>query len=158
MQKNRLQYIVHNLKECFDGSPWYGDAMMKKLDAIQWQYVNEAIYGEKTIAVLVQHIINWRIFVLKKLQGDAGYDLKIDSPEDWSLIQIDHPSEWEELKRKLRETQHEILSILSVSDDTLLQEVVPGKKYHFGNVLESLYQHDIYHLGQIAMLNAIRKS
>ena len=154
----QLSYIITDLKECFDGKPWYGDSVMKKLDAVNWQCVNDQIYGSKTIAILLQHIINWRIFVLKKLQGDAVYDIIIDELNDWTQVHISDEQEWNLLKQEIRNTQKELLELLANYTDELLDKKVPGKKYTFGPILQSIAQHDIYHLGQIAMLNAKSKS
>ena len=150
----QLSYIITDLKECFDGKPWYGDSVMKKLDAVDWQCVNDQNYGSKTIAILVQHIINWRIFVLKKLQGDAVYDIIIDELNDWTEVYVNNEQEWNLMKQEIRNTQKELLEFLENCTDELLDETVPGKKYTFGPILQSIAQHDIYHLGQIAMLNA----
>lgn len=147
-----LELIIHNLATCFDGSPWYGVSLMDKLEKIPWGIVNELTYGSKSIAVLVQHIINWRIFVLKKLDGDQEYDLLIDSKEDWTPIYIQNEREWETLIHELRQTQKELLEKLALEDEELLAKRVPGKKYTFGPILTSISQHDIYHLGQISML------
>lgn len=155
MKRNQLEHIIDHLKECFDGKPWYGISLMEKLDAIPWEIVNENKYGSKSIAILVQHVVNWRIFVLRKLQGDVAYDLKIDGPNDWSDIHGNNLQEWDELKMRLQRTQIELLEVLSGATVELLEKKVPGKKYSFGNVLPSIVQHDIYHLGQIAMLNAM---
>lgn len=151
---SQLKPIIENLIDCFDGKPWYGISVMKKLEAIPWERVNEKKYGDKSIAVLVQHIINWRIFCLKKLQGDTDYDLLIDGPTDWTDIHINTEKEWEHLKTSLAETQTEILAILNSANDSLLKEHVSGKNYTFQVILTSIAQHDIYHLGQIAMLNS----
>jgi uncharacterized damage-inducible protein DinB len=150
----KLEYIINDLKTCFDGKPWYGDPIMKKLEAIDWKFVNHQEYGLKTIAVLLQHIINWRVFVLKKLQGDANYDIIIDGQNDWTPIHIKNEQEWDQLKLEFRKTQGDLLSFLSNCDDDLLNKIVPGKNYFFGPILQSIVQHDIYHLGQIAMMNA----
>lgn len=155
---SEIEHIIYNLKETFNGKPWYGISVMKKLDAIPWAIVNDQKYGAKSIAVLVQHIINWRIFLLKKLDGDTEYDLKIDSPTDWTAIHINNEQEWEELKKMLAQTQRELLEKLSNETEELLQKQVPGKDYTFLPILTSISQHDIYHLGQIAMLNAMHES
>lgn len=154
----KLEYIINDLKECFDGKPWYGDSIMKKLEAVDWRIVNDQDYGNKSIAVLLQHMINWRIFVLKKLQGDADYDIIIDELNDWTQVHIKNQQEWNLLKQEIRNTQNKILEYLSTCTDDLLDKKVPGKKYTFGPILQSIIQHDIYHLGQIAMLNAKTKS
>ncbi len=156
--QNQLDDIIWNLRECFDGQPWYGISMMKKLDSLDWHRANDRHQGFKSIAVLLQHIVNWRIFVLKKLQGDADFDIQIDGPNDWSEVHIDNEREWEELKETLRRTQKDLLDILTDAPEGLLKEKVPGKDYEFAPVLNSLYQHDIYHLGQIAMLHAMKGS
>ena len=152
----KLEFIINDIKECFDGKPWYGDSVMKKLEAIDWRIVNNQVYGDKTIAILLQHIINWRIFVIKKLQGDAFYDIIIDTLNDWTPQQVNNEQEWQLMLLKIRDTQKEILEQLANRSDDLLDELVPGKKYTFGPILQSVSQHDIYHLGQIAMLNSGR--
>jgi uncharacterized damage-inducible protein DinB len=153
---SELEHIIHNLKECFDGKPWYGISMMEKLDAIPWETVNEKKYGSKTIAVLLQHIINWRIFLIKKLEGDVDYDLIIDGPTDWTDIYINNQQEWDEMKIRLGQSQAELLEKLTDATGELLEKRVPGKEYNFLPILTSISQHDIYHLGQIAMLNTMQ--
>ena len=132
--------------------------MIDKLEAIPWGIVNEETYGSKTIAILVQHIINWRIFILKKLEGDLNFDIRIDGENDWDKVHIANLEEWNFLKQILQNTQDSLLYRLSQESDELLQKRVPGKEYTFGPILTSIAQHDIYHLGQIAMLNAMHKS
>jgi uncharacterized damage-inducible protein DinB len=153
-----LESIISNLKESFDGQPWYGISVMEKLNQIPWKIVNEKTYGAKTIAVLVQHMINWRIFVLKKLEGDPKYNIVIDGENDWDDIDIQSLEEWNLLKLKLQNTQDNLIGKLAQETEELLQKKVIGKAYTFGPILTSIAQHDIYHLGQIAMLYAMHKS
>ena len=155
---NEFEHIIDNLKESFDGQPWYGMSLMEKLNAIPHDIVNDPKYSAKSIAILVQHIINWRIFLLKKLDGDTAYDLKIDGPTDWSRVYIKNLQEWEDLKQQLIRTQTQLLEKLSNASEGLLGQQVPGKDYTFRPILTSISQHDIYHLGQIAMLAAMTKA
>jgi uncharacterized damage-inducible protein DinB len=151
----KLKFIISNLEDSFDGKPWYGIAVMKKLDEISWEITNQKIYGNKTIAILVKHIINWRVFIIKKLEGDVDFNIVIDGQNDWDAIQISSQMEWDDLKQELKKTQQNLLEKLVQENDALLLKKVPGKAYTFGPILTSIAQHDIYHLGQIAMLNAI---
>ena len=75
MNISLLTVITNNLKDSFDGKPWYGISVMEKLNQIPWEAVNEKAYSAKSIAILVQHIINWRVFVLKKLDGDLEFNI-----------------------------------------------------------------------------------
>lgn len=156
--KSQLEIITHNLIDCFDGKPWYGKPVMKKLDEIQWSIVNQKIYGNKTIAILLKHMINWRVFVLKKLEGDLDYNIIIDGENDWDAVKINNLEDWNELKQELNTTQQLLLDKLDQETDEVLTKKVPGKDYTFGPILNSVIHHDIYHLGQIAMLNSISKN
>jgi len=152
--REQLRPIIENLIECYNGTPWYGISLTEKLNSISWEKVNEKQYGSKSIAILVQHIINWRIFVIEKLKDNLAYDLIIDGPTDWTNIHINNEQEWHTLNASLQETQTELLGLLKDANDSILSKKVPGKKYVFKSILTSISQHDIYHLGQIAMLNA----
>lgn len=156
--RSELEIIIDNLQQSFSGKPWYGISVMEKLNAIPWQIVNDQNYGSKSIAVLVQHILNWRIFVLKKLDGDVNYNIVIDGENDWDEIRINSQEDWGILKDKLQSSQDGLIKELSNQSVELLKEQVPGKKYAFGPILISIAQHDIYHLGQIAMLNSMHQS
>lgn len=156
--RSELEIIIDNLQQSFSGKPWYGISVMEKLNAIPWQIVNDQNYGSKSIAVLVQHILNWRIFVLKKLDGDVNYNIVIDGENDWDEIRINSQEDWGILKDKLQSSQDGLIKELSNQSVELLKEQVPGKKYAFGPILISIAQHDIYHLGQIAMLNSMHHS
>jgi len=156
--KSELDVIIHNLQECFDGKPWYGISVLEKLQVIPWQIVNEQTYSDKSIAVLVQHMLNWRIFVLKKLEGDKTFNIVIDGENDWDAVLVNSEEEWQNLIRSLQSSQNKLLQSLSKYSDELLQQQVPGKAYIFGPILASISQHDVYHLGQIAMLNAMHQA
>lgn len=153
-----LSKIITNLKEGFEGEPWYGVAVMNKLEALDWEKVNTKPMGTKSMAVLVQHMINWRIFVLRKLEGDAGFDIKMDSADDWTPVHINNETEWELLKASIRQTHTDILHILENSNEELLEKKVPGKGYDFESLLIGISQHDVYHMGQIALLNSLIKT
>lgn len=157
MSGDRLEQLIENLRESFNGKPWYGKSVWEKLAEIPWQIVNERTYGTKSIAVLVRHIINWRLFVIRKLEGDLDFNIIIDGENDWDDIVIPDQEAWQSLLRELEKTQSALLHGLSGKTDGLLAQKVPGKDYSFGPILISIAQHDIYHLGQIAMLNAMHE-
>jgi uncharacterized damage-inducible protein DinB len=154
MAKELLHNIVSNLNESFDGVPWYGDSVLKKLKTIDWHIVNEKKYGTKSIVGLLGHMISWRVFVIKKLQGDQGFTIQIDGPYDWPEIAVVAALEWDDLLGEFKETQVTLLRILSEHTDELLERKVPGENFSFRFLLDGIIQHDIYHLGQIALLNS----
>lgn len=154
--KNRTEKIIKSLSEIFEGEPWYGESVMRKLENVPY------IIGYKTcipeshsVAQIVGHLIAWKTFAFEKLKSNENYNIVIDSKDDWPIIEVHSPQEWEDLKRKLVAAQSRIYEILHEKpDDSFLDEKVGGKDYNFGYLLEGVIQHDIYHLGQIGLIES----
>lgn len=154
----RIKALLSNIQESFDGSPWYGISVMEKLNGFDWNFVNLIPQnGKKSVVQLLAHIINWRVFVLKKLQGDTDFDIEMNSEADWPKIVIKNEEEWNKLQTELQRTQTELLKFLDGCEDGWLETKVPGKDYNFHYLLKGISQHDTYHLGQIGLLYGMLK-
>lgn len=143
------QSLISQFKEVFNGEPWYGDALVTKLDLIR-KGTNKPQDLNKT-ASYVQHLINWRQFTIKKLAGDIEFDITLNTVADWSDITIDDFSEWHQLIETLTSTQQQLLRLIGKLSSEELQQQVPGKDYNFEYMLHGLIQHEVYHTGQIAV-------
>ncbi len=145
--------LIDKLNDSFLGEPWYGISLMEKLEQIDYSIAN-SVPGESTnsIARLVHHIINWRIFAIEKLQGNTKFNIELNGPGDWTDITIDSEKEWIELKEKLVQTQDKLIELLNGKSDDFLSRQVPGHTYDFRFLIEGIIQHDIYHLGQIGIV------
>lgn len=156
---NHIQQLIFKFQESFDGRPWFGESLMTKLNAVDVKTVNHRpLPSQNSIARLVQHIINWRIFAIKKLQGDADFDIKQNDSNDWTDVHINNARDWNKLKATLQDTQEKITGLLSSKDDKFMKQRVPGRQYDFQYLIEGLLQHDIYHLGQIGLVHKLTES
>lgn len=151
--QNEIQRLVNALTETYSGEPWYGEGFLEKLDSINWKLVSiSPVENSTTIARLVKHIINWRIFLIEKLQGNAGFDIKIDAPNDWTDIVVESESDWEQLLVEMVESQNAIIRLLKEKTDEILDTQVEGRTYSYRFLIEGIIQHDVYHLGQIGLI------
>ncbi|MEL7123528.1 MAG: DinB family protein [Bacteroidota bacterium] len=147
------------LKETFAGKPWYGDALMEKLNSLNHQVVNLIPQGlSYSIAKQIKHVISWRNFVIEKLNGNVDYNIEINSAIDWPDVQINSDSDWKELLEELVASQKELLDLLSDKSDAFLESQVPNHEYNFHFLIEGIIQHDVYHQGQIAVIASLLKS
>jgi len=153
---NKIEIIVHRIKESFDGRPWYGESLILKLNKIDCRLVNMTVPGSNnSIANTVQHLINWRVFTIEKINSNKAYDITMNSVSDWTKININTQSEWIKLLNKLISTQNKIIELLEGQmKNTSLDNQVSGKDYSFEYLLNGIIQHDIYHSGQIGLLHA----
>ena len=128
---------------------------MTKLNGIDFQVVNFVpVYSTNSIARIVQHMINWRIFAIEKLKGNSAFDIQLNSKQDWTDIIIRNQPDWDKLLIRLSNTHTEIVNILSQNnDEKFLKNITPGREYDFQYLVDGIIQHDIYHLGQIGIIH-----
>lgn len=152
--ENNLARLISLLTETFYGNPWYGDSVMEKLRQIDFKYVNiTPNHSGNSIAKIVSHMIQWRIFTYQKLNRDNLFEIELNSKEDWPEISIRNEKEWENLLENLSNTQNLIIKTLQKIDDKeFLAKICPGKTYNFDFLINGIIHHDIYHLGQIGLI------
>ncbi|SDS44301.1 DinB family protein [Gramella sp. MAR_2010_147] len=154
--KNRTKKIVRSLSEIFEGLPWYGESVMRKLENVPYVIGYKTCNPEShSVAQIVGHLIAWKIYAVEKLKSNANFSIEIDSEDDWAHIEVHSAKEWEELKRKLVAAQSKIYELLDEKeDDSFLDKKVQGKDYNFEHLLNGIIQHDIYHIGQIGLIES----
>ncbi len=152
--REKLTHLIETIHSTFDGSPWYGDSVIVKFELIKFEYVNKTVNGSNSIASLVNHLIQWRVFVIEKLKGNKAFDISLQTESDWPHTDLKNAEEWEVLIERLKQTQSEIVRLLASKDDAFLEEIAPGKGYTNLYMLEGIIHHDIYHLGQIGLINS----
>ncbi|MEH6407074.1 MAG: DinB family protein [Leeuwenhoekiella sp.] len=151
--KTEIKKLVINLENCFKGKPWYGYSVLHKLNEIEFNLVNESpLENTNTIAKIVQHMINWRIFAIEKIKGNEEFDIKLNTSDDWPETTVNSEKEWLHLINILNDTQEELIELLQSNDDEFLKWQTPGREYDYKFLVEGIIQHDIYHLGQIAIV------
>ena len=144
-----VQSLLTQLTEVYEGEPWYGEPLTSKLNKIRQEAASPSDLNKT--ASYVQHLINWRKFVMEKFQGHAEFDFELNSKADWTEIDLQQFSDWDHLIAELRVTQEELIQLISHQNDDGLFLKVPGKNYTYAHMLHGLIQHEVYHTGQIAV-------
>lgn len=154
MAGNLAGYLCEQYRLVHYGDPWYGKSITNLVKGIPFHLCNRHIVpSTATLAQLIQHIITWREFVIRKLKDDTEYDLVLNSEEDWRkdfLVATD--AEWQELTEQLDTSFEQMMEVLSEKSDDWIVEPVEGKLYCKEHIVSGVIHHDVYHLGQIAFL------
>lgn len=153
--KTAIQNLIDTLEVTFDKEPWFGDSILAKLKTINYKTVNQKIDNSNSIALLLKHMIQWRVFVIEKIQGNKDFDIKLNSEMDWPLVTINNEIEWFSLIEELKITQAKLVNLISEKSDDYLEEITLGKNYTNRILIEGIIQHDVYHLGQIGLINSL---
>lgn len=147
-----IQRIKHSFKMIYNGTPWHGTSLLDLLKGVDYLQASQRVFpNSHSIWELVQHVYNWREFAVKKMEGEAGFDIVLNSESDWANLQIPIEASWQNLLSELVENQKVMLEMLEGWLDEQLDDQVPGKDYTYYTLLHGIIKHDIYHAGQIAM-------
>lgn len=156
---DEVKRVTAHLEEVYDGDPWYGDNIMKKLASITFDRANWRPYAQAhSVAQILKHMINWKQLVVAKLKNNDPHNIEMNSVEDWDKnLRITSQNEWQELVAQFTSTQRELLRLLSQTRDEDLEQTVSGRAYNMAYLVNGIYEHNIYHLGQIGYIDGLYK-
>lgn len=156
MNTEMLQ-IAEQLKEAYEGDPWFGKAAKTLLAEAAAVDVFQKPNGQHSILQLLWHIITWREFTLTRLRPEPGKNSIYFEQHDWRKLDEGDKNLWHDGLKKLASVHNELVEVLQQQQDSLLIERVPERDYTFRKLLYGAVQHDIYHLGQIAYITKLLK-
>ena len=155
--KEELLRIIDLLNDTYESEEaWHGSSVVEILRDVTPRLADRRLApNTHTIAELVFHMTTWRIFAVRKLQGDADFDIKTKE-KNWKVFSVVDELEWETLQMELSLSQEELVSELEKRDsDEFLERIVPGRNYSFYTLLHGIVNHDLYHAGQIALIKKV---
>jgi uncharacterized damage-inducible protein DinB len=145
--------IARLLEKTFEKQPWYGSSIMEILKSVKPELASQRVGDAHAINELVEHMISWREFATRRLLGDNAFDVN-----DRTNFPVSES--WQETLSKLQHSQEALMRTVRQFPSERLEEPVPSNRfrYTFYTLLHGIIQHDIYHLGQIALLNKVIES
>lgn len=137
-------------QDLYDGNPWLEVTLVGKLEGITAEKASRKLFPNwNSIWEIVNHLISWRLEVLKRLHGEIT-----TSPEHNYFIPITDSSEaaWQETIARLHDSQSAWLDFLKNFSEADFDKIYPGNQLSYYEHVEGILQHDAYHLGQISLL------
>lgn len=148
-----IDRIVKLLNSSFHGGAWHGPSLLEAVKSVKPKVAEYKLGNVHSIAELIYHMTSWRIFVARKINGDADYVI----PEEKNFGKFEKVDEFEleTLLMELSLSHDELLSQLSDKEDNFLTKNVPGTEYDYYTLIHGVIHHDLYHTGQISILKKL---
>ncbi len=145
-----IDRIVRMLEKTFEKYPWFGQSMMEILSSIDPKIVDQRHGLAHTINELVLHMTSWRKFATKRIEGVDDYEVSDE-------MNFPKPGSWQNAMAELKASQTALIAAMKNFPESRLGDIVPSKshKYTYYTLLHGIIQHDIYHLGQVAILKKV---
>ncbi|UZR93895.1 DinB family protein [Chondrinema litorale] len=156
--KTEITKLIHKLNSVLQGTPWYNEPLIHKLESIDYKLANITPVGlNYSVAKLVKHMINWRKFAIDKIEGKNQFYIELNSAEDWPEVIITSNEDWITLKKELLETHVTLFNLLQEKNDDFLEQKVHNREYSYHYLINGVAEHDIYHSGQVAVVSRLAK-
>ena len=100
------------------------------------------------------HSLYWRTVLIKRMEGNYGY--RDETVDKYNFLSIETLKQkgWNHLWNEWKKSQEQIIQYLREKTDHHLEEKGSGKD-NLEYIVEGIVQHDIYHLGQIGLIEKI---
>jgi uncharacterized damage-inducible protein DinB len=152
--KEDILRIIDLLNDTYESEQaWHGPSVVEVLRGVTSRMADKVVIpNTHSIAEIVFHMTTWRIFTVRKLQGDINFDIRTKE-KNWKKFNHFDEFEWETLQMELSLSQEELINELEKkTEDKFLEDIVPGRDYSFYTLLHGIVNHDLYHAGQISLL------
>ncbi len=145
--------IADQLRRAFEGEAWHGPALLEILRGLTATgAAARPLPRSHCIWEIVLHIAVWDDVARRRMGGAV---VQPTPEEDWPAVKDTSDKAWLKSLDELKQTHDALIrAVTGISDSRLLAKV-PGKDpdfYTFYYMLHGIVQHELYHAGQIALL------
>ncbi len=146
-----LDLLITDFKAFYAETPWYGNSYLNVISDISLQVALATPPNGHSIAVMLWHMVKWRKALTERLLGTPDFKAADTDTDNWLEAKEQTEATWEAAKAAFAVQQTILIEHLAKQDEAFLDtEFVPGWQYR--RLVSGVLQHDIYHLGQIAMV------
>ena len=147
---NETKNIAALFENLYNGNPWIDVTIKGTLANIGAKdAASHPLEKCNSIWQLVNHLISWRLNVLRRVQGEV-----ITTPSHNYIVEIVDTSDaaWELTLQQLDESQKKWLTFLENFKSEDFSKVYPNNDMNYYEHIHGIIQHDAYHLGQVVFL------
>ena len=145
---------ISNLyQSIYNGNPWLEVTLSHTLENVTAEQAYRKVNPNlNTIWEIVNHLIQWRRNILRRVQGET-----VVTPDHNYFVPILDSSEaaWEQSLQSLAKSQELWNAFFEDFNDSDLEKIYVNNNHTYYEHIHGIIQHDVYHLGQIVILKKL---
>ncbi|MRX37975.1 DUF1572 domain-containing protein [Flavobacterium sp. LC2016-23] len=145
---------ISNLyQSIYNGNPWLEVTLAHTLENITAEQAYRKVNPNlNTIWEIVNHLIQWRRNILRRVQGET-----VLTPDHNYFVPVLDSSEaaWEQSLQSLAKSQELWNAFFEDFNDSDLEKIYINNNHTYYEHIHGIIQHDVYHLGQIVILKKL---
>lgn len=142
--------IISLFEKLYEGSPWIDVNLSGALSNITAKQASTRVFNKyNSIWEIVNHLISWRLNVLKRMQGKL---IKTPDNNYFENVIDNSDTAWKKTLQKLDDSQKQWRQFLDSFKVDSFSKVYPNNQMNYYEHIHGILQHDAYHLGQITLL------
>lgn len=151
-----IENYIFQIEEIQYGKPWVGNSYSKILNTLDNNNLFiQPFEGMHSIAEIISHCTMWRNEAIFKIE--TGLGTKTDSSaENWLSNSVLIKKGWDCIYDEYLSSFEKFIQVLSHKEDQFLKmtyyDIDFRKECTFKFLVDGILHHDIYHLGQIALI------
>jgi uncharacterized damage-inducible protein DinB len=149
MQKVLVKNLLEQMRAVVFEDNWLEVSVAGRIDALtEEQAFCQPIPQLHSVVALLAHLTGWKEEVLRRVSGEAPY-LTMAHPDNWKSYAVLKTKGWMEIKNDFYTAHRALMAQLANQHDAFLQR--RHGAYSYGELLNGLVHHDLYHLGQMGI-------
>ena len=153
--KQLITAFIDQMEQIHQGDGWIGVNFKKKTNSLSETHFFEQTSGMHSIAEIISHLTTWRLETILKIKTGKG-SVTDDDPSNWKNNQVLKKMGKKEILLQYNDSLFKLIGSLKQKNDAFLNDFYYDTdfkdEYQFMFLIQGMLHHDIYHLGQIALL------
>jgi uncharacterized damage-inducible protein DinB len=152
------EQVKKDLEKVLWGDAWYGKPIYTIIDEIGFEAAYEKPPGAiHNIAGIVLHMLSWTEEVMDRMNEMAA---QLPSSGDWPDPGTPDEQKWQNYVNDLKLVNVNLLGVIQNFPEEKWGELINDKRegeqaITYEELIQGFIQHQVYHVGQIALLNKI---
>ncbi|MGC4035145.1 MAG: hypothetical protein QM764_04225 [Chitinophagaceae bacterium] len=148
--------LAKELLNTLNGDTWYSSNFEIIIQDVTADIAVKKLKGfPNSIAEIVVHMTQWKLFCIEKIKGNTDFDITLNSEEDWKRFNSLGEDEWEYIKSEFGRASIDLAKVIEQTPDSGDDKIVPGRKYSFFHLFVGILEHEVVHMTQVSYLKKL---